>query len=453
MEEQRREAGCIARRMQRHFHHGLLGRLVRVVVLVCALAAPVSAQQPTSDAASSQPEPKTGEPVPKPVTFVMADHPELLFGSMAAIRFRARLESTFRTSDVDAGRDTMDAAWRSRRLAVEGTVLRRLEFEVAREFGDAEEPERDAYVNYRFNRKIELRAGRFRVPFGRDALTGTPNLDFIYRSMLGRQLAPGRDVGLMAHGEVLRRRLQYQGGFFRRDGDNSRTTQTHGGDHTLAGRVVVAPFAHRDQSPLEQLEVGVAAVSSEVHDGLGLRGRTVFGDGVFFERVFVNGPRLRRGLEGGWAHGPLSASGEYMVVSEARREMGFDGESLPSVHASGWYLAGTWTITGERKRGRVEPRRPLLQGGFGAVEIGARVERLVFSSTTHPGAPFNPQLAVQLVGNAERATTLSGSWYPNRWIKVQGNAVFESVNDPDRSPAPGVGGRFPSSMLLLQFVL
>jgi hypothetical protein len=166
----------------------------------------------------------------------------------------------------------------------------------------------------------------------------------------------------MAHGEVARRRVRYQAGFFRRDGDNARTTQTHGGEDALAGRVLFVPFAPRDDSPLEELEVGVALASSQLEQGLGLRGRTVFGEGVFFDRVFVNGRRLRRGVEAGWAYGPVSVSGEYMAVTDAREGMGLQGESLPGVRATGCYVAGTWTLTGERKQGRVEPTRgPCVQ--------------------------------------------------------------------------------------------
>jgi hypothetical protein len=44
------------------------------------------------------------------------------------------------------------------------------------------------------------------------------------------------------------------------------------------------------------------------------------------------------------------------------------------------------------------------------------------------------------------------SWYLNRYLKITGNAVFESVTDPERSPAPQ-GGSFPTAVVQFQFVL
>jgi phosphate-selective porin len=425
----------------------------RVLLLAASLALPVAP-------AAGQATPPV-QPAPAPTSQTDADdatrlvftngRPTLRIGTFADIQLRGRLETTSRRPDSDVGLDATGLQWRTRRLQVEGTVLRRIEFEVSREFGDSEEPERDAFVNLRLSRPLEVQAGRFKVPFGRDTLTGGANLDFVYRSLVGRQISPGRDVGVMAHGR-LGRTVSYEAGLFRRDGDNARTVDTHGGNEAHAARVVVAPFASRNGSPLEDLEFGAAIMRSRLDDALGLRGRTVFGDGEFFDRVFVNGRRLRRGVEGFWAAGPVSISGEYVSVSDERLGMGLSGEALPSVHAAGWYLAGTWTVTGERKNGRVNPRRSLFQGGAGAVEVAVRLERLAFDQVSHPGTRFDAPLTEKLAPNGERVLTLGTAWYPNRYAKVLGNLVFEVVDDPSRSPAPR-DGRFTSAVLLLQFAL
>jgi phosphate-selective porin len=381
----------------------------------------------------------------------MDGRPTLRIGSFAEITLRGRLETTSRRPDADEGLEATRMQWRTRRLQVEGTVFRRIEFEVSREFGDTEEPERDTFVNLRLTRPLEVQAGRFKVPFGRDTLTGGANLDFVYRSLLGRQVSPGRDVGVMAHGR-LRQVVSYEAGYFRRDGDNSRAADAQGGRDALAARVVFSPFASRNDSPLEDFEIGAAIVGSQLDDVVGLRGRTVFGEGEFFDRVFVNGRRLRRGIEGGWASGPVSISGEYVTVSDERAGMGLSGEALPSVHAAGWYLAGTWTLTGERKNGRVNPRRNLFQGGAGAVQLAARLERLAFDAVSHPGTRFDAPRADTLAPNAERVVTLGAAWFLNRYAAIHGNLVFEAVDDPGRSPEPREG-RFTSAVLLLQFAL
>ena len=202
--------------------------------------------------------------------------------------FRARLETAWRLNSPLV--DGIDGDWRRRRVQVEGRY-KRLEYEVSQEFGDPVEPERDAFVNMRFSRRFELQGGRFKIPFGRDALASGANLDFVSRSLLGRTLAPGRDVGVMAHGR-LSDRLTYDAGYFLHDGDNSRSGVTEGGDHAVAGRIEFQPFTERKNSRFEPLEIGVAVLRSQLDDSLGLRGQTVFGDGDFFERVFAEKDRI-----------------------------------------------------------------------------------------------------------------------------------------------------------------
>ena len=97
-----------------------------------------------------------------------------------------------------------------------------------------------------------------------------------------------------------------------------------------AGSWSVAPFAASGHPALAPLQIGGALVTSRLDDQLGLRGRTVFGEGVFFDRVFVDGRRLRRGLEASWARGPASLSWEYMRVSDQRLGMGRRARRCPT---------------------------------------------------------------------------------------------------------------------------
>jgi phosphate-selective porin len=252
----------------------------------------------------------------------------------------------------------------------------------------------------------------------------------------------------MAHGRLKGRRLSYQAGYFRGDGDNARTPQTRGGRHALAGRVVVAPFFSSSNPALAAVQIGGALVTSRLDNSLGLRGRTVFSEGVFFDRVFVNGRRLRRGLEAAWVHGPASLSGEYMTVSDQRLEMGAAGEALPAVIGSGWYIAGTWVLTGERKDGRVDPEHGLFGDGYGAFELIGRVERLSLAPAATPAAVVSP-LVVPTAPNADRAVTVGLAWYLNRHLKITGSAVFESIVDAERSPIAH-SSRVPTAVIQFQ---
>ena len=134
-----------------------------------------------------------------------------------------------------------------------------------------------------------------------------------------------------------------------------------------------------------------------------------------------------------------SLSAEYITVSDERKAMGFDGDDLPNVDARAWYVAGTWALTGERKHGRLEPRNDLLRGGFGAVEVSARVEELRFGAASYPGSTFGFPTAGDLSTNADHAITVGINWYLNHYVKLQGNLVMESIDDPAAQPGACLG--------------
>ena len=122
---------------------------------------------------------------------------------------------------------------------------------------------------------MQVQGGQFRLPFSLDENTGSTNLDFVYRSLAARQLAPGRDPGVMVHGRVLPRRLlRYEAGVFSDDGRNARTSNPDKvwGGTTVAGRVAVQPWRTLE-SVLEDLQVGVAATRSEVPEGIPVAAR------------------------------------------------------------------------------------------------------------------------------------------------------------------------------------
>ena len=161
--------------------------------------------------------------------------------------------------------------------------------------------------------------------------------------------------------------------------------------------------------------------------------------------MYVNGRRLRYGVDAVWNRGPVSLSSEYIAVTDARRGMGVDGQNLDPVHAGGWYLAATWALTGEDKSGRLEPRRNVPHGP-GAIELVLRVEQLRFGAVELPAGK-------QVSTNADHVTTAGLNWNLNHYLRLQGNLVMESVDDPERSPAPTTIGRFIGAVFRLQFSL
>jgi phosphate-selective porin len=158
-------------------------------------------------------------------------------------------------------------------------------------------------------------------------------------------------------------------------------------------------------------------------------------------------------VDGLWTPGPFSVQAEYNRVSDQRNGQGLGDVDLPDVIAQGWYLSGTWVVTGERKAGGVEPGHPFPLHGAGAFEVAARIEEMRFGSAGTGGEPpFTNPRAANILPNRDRALTLGGNWYLNRFGRIAFNAVRESIQDPLRSPLPD-RTTFWSGTLRLQFVM
>jgi phosphate-selective porin OprO/OprP len=369
---------------------------------------------------------------------------------------RVKLQGSFRWFPRELEPADGTFAMGLRRLGVEGMLFKHVEFEVERDFNGGG-AWTDVYVAFQRFRGARVQAGKFKMPFSLDELTGATSLDFVNRTMIGRDLAPGREIGVMLQGRVLdgSAGLSYETGVFRHDGERSRFLENPGAGTTFAGRVRVQPLrSMQKDAPLRNLEVGLATTLSDVPEGPGpnsLRARSVAGFPLVYE-VYVKGRRTRLGAEASWEPGPFSVKSEFIQIWDERREQGLLGDDLPRLGLGGWYVSGTWNVTGERKAGGVEPRRPLLDGGFGALELAARYERLRFGADDPAEPPEANPRANNLVETGNGAWTLGANWHVNRWSRIQFNAIRESFDDIERSPVSGRSSYW-SGMCRLQFVL
>jgi phosphate-selective porin len=294
------------------------------------------------------------------------------------------------------------------------------------------------FANVALPRGIELRAGRFKVPFSLEQLTAATELDFAYRSLTAAYLAPGREIGAMAHGKVLGNRVKYQAGLFRAGGDNTRRSERDApsAGSTTGGRLVFRPWeGARASSPLSKLAVGASMTSGRIPQGPNaIRGHT-YADVPLFHDVLVNGRRRRIGGELEWRYGPVSIRSERIRVTDQRLGEGTDDDDLQDAVANGWYASGTWLVTGEKKTDRIKPSRPLLRGGVGALELAARIERFRFASALTDVPASRDARARTIAADADHAMTFGVKWYPTRTVTLQINVVREMLvrrgADPD----------------------
>ena len=361
-------------------------------------------------------------------------YPSFQFGKGTHVDVRARIQFDVRHFDRSGQTDSSQSDFARRRIAAEGEIRNVVAFEVDAEL-EGENRWRDVYANYRQFGQVQVQGGQFKLPFSLDENTSPTNLDFVYRSLAARALAPGRDRGVMVHGRVLDRIVRYELGIFDQDGRNARTRNPErvSGGRTLAGRVVAQPFRN-SKSIAADLQAGLAFTSSEVEPGLhSLRGLTTFEEELFDPDLWVQGGRQRTGFELRWRPGPFSFKSEYIRVTTERRGQSVEDTDLSPLFATGWYVSGTWAITGEKKAdGLNRPRRPFLRGGFGAFEAAVRYERLTFGSLGTDGIASFSARADVLETATDYATTIGGNWHLNQWVKIQLNAVREAVTTPRR---------------------
>jgi phosphate-selective porin len=418
-----------------------------------------------SGIASAQPQPPAEQPAPAPAPPERGfgwrnDRPSLIFGEDIYIGLRARLVMDWRGFDPDVDEDSFDLD--VARLGAKGELTRHVDFEIEREIDDDGQWQdwKDVYLNWGTFDRLEVRGGRFKIPFGLEQNFGRTEIDFIYRSRASTQLTPARDKGVMAHGRAYGRGLTYEIGWFDTDGDIGKLDEPQfvpGAEDelgpTVGGRVTAAvlrPLVGQD-ALLRSLRVGVAYTTGQVPEGLNsLRGETPYGFD-YFEPVYVNGRRQRVGLELDWTPGPYGLRAEWMRTSEDRRGQGIGNTNLSDFVGTGWYVYGSWIVTGQDKDDSISMRRSVLRGGPGAIEVAARYEVLGFGSASHEGEPQRNPRAEHLLTNSDRIWTTGVNWYVMPHVKVVGNAIHESFTDPERTPLAGETS-FWSGVLRFQVV-
>jgi len=394
--------------------------------------------------------------------------PSIVFGDDINIDLRGRLLLDTRRFDPDVDEDEFEI--RTIRLGLKGDLTRHFDWEIEREIEELRrdgelEPKwrfgewKDVYLNWTTFRKIRLKAGRFKMPFGLEQNTGVSDLDFAYRSLGSSTIAPGRDRGVMAYGSLLGGSFVYEAGVFDDDGDNGELTEPQFAEPgqdledvgpSVAVRVVAEVFrrlpVHRR---LRGAEIGVAYTRASIPEGLNsLRGEEVWGYD-FFRRVYVKGHRQRLGLQFDWSPGPTGFKAEWMQSREQRIGQSNRNEDLSDFVGTAWYTSATWIVTGEDKDSDVEAEAWLFGGGIGVVEIGARYDRLRFESAGKSGPDFTNLRAEHLTPNADSTVTFGVNWRPVRWVKVVANGLHQTIDDDTRAPIGGTTGYW-SGLLRLQ---
>ena len=298
---------------------------------------------------------------------------------------------------------------------------RRINFEVTLDPQDVDGTlVKDAYAQVRVTPSLRLRAGQFKVPGGREYQTSARNLDFLERSALASTLAAGRDIGVMASGDITKD-FEYEAGVFAGDG-HGRSARA---DLTSAARIGWSRFDAFELGG--SLSVGRTS-SSEADPANGLEGRTASGY-RFFERVYVHGVRLRLGADARWQAGPWRVTGEVLRTRDERSEQGVEFEDLPAVAGVGWSVAVT------RQFGR---RAGPARARWRESDVGLRLDATTFDDEGPMTASDSVRpRATDIRRKAAQTLTASVSWAPMRWARVIANVAAERYDEPRSAPEAG----------------
>jgi phosphate-selective porin OprO/OprP len=136
----------------------------------------------------------------------------------------------------------------------------------------------DAFANYDFTGDglVQLRAGQFKVPFGRQEMTSSEKLQFADRDILSFEFTHSRDVGLMLWGQTADRHWQYYAGVF--NGNQRNKAANDNSKFQLDGRLTFQPFGDvgYSEGDFESRDHVLLAVSlqGEVNDQAGATNAT-----------------------------------------------------------------------------------------------------------------------------------------------------------------------------------
>jgi phosphate-selective porin OprO/OprP len=292
---------------------------------------------------------------------------------------------------------------------------------------------KDAYLDLTFLPELRFRAGQFHVPFSLEEYGTSDNfIDFIERSLVN-ELAPMRDRGVKLYGDLMGGIISYHLGGFNGTGED---TSDNNSAKDLAFRLEYSPFRTSKSFWLKGLQFAGNVTWGDEDDSQTAQGRTIARTPnrfTFFAAQNAQGQRTRYGGDFAWWVGPASLKFEYDVQTNERQGLGPGGTNLDDVTATGWYVSGTYVLTGEDKlrSGNVIPRRPFIpfsdQSGFGAVEVGLRWAELSFDSDS-PVNLFSTSLSpVNIPGggttaeNSAQSLTLGVNWYFNEWTRAMLN--------------------------------
>jgi phosphate-selective porin OprO/OprP len=231
------------------------------------------------------------------------------------------------------------------------------------------------------------------------------------RTAAADAMMPSRNVGVVLSGMALDSRLTWATGLFNDWIENDESFSDSASQ--AVGRVTWLPTISDDESNLIHLGAGIRYTNAK--QGLRYKSRPEVGNAPNFvdTQSFDADSSTLYSLEAAWRSGPYWVTAEYVSNH-------IDAPQLGNPTFSGYHIGGTWTLSGEMRPynrrsgaiGSLPVAQNIHQGGYGAVELGARWSDV--------------DLADGLVdGGYMQIATIGVSWWLSKIFSVSLN--YESI--------------------------
>ncbi|WP_298013654.1 OprO/OprP family phosphate-selective porin [uncultured Castellaniella sp.] len=343
------------------------------------------------------------------------------------VNLGGRLHLDYAASQADARAIDKHFLVRRAKLGLDGRFNEDWSFEVAYDFADVFDATEDGiykgdnkfrngfddivlqYDGWRF---ADLAFGQFKVPFGLEELTSSNNISFIERALPSDAFGPSRRVGIGLNSSHDHYTVAAMG-FGKSFSDDDR-------GHGVAARFTYAPI----NTPARLLHFGVAGVIERPRGDVKFSTRPESKASDI--RLVSTGDlddvhRIDRiGLEAAWRSGPFSVQAEWMRAAVGRD----DGRA--DAHLQGWYVMGSWVLTGESreyKNGRFKGVSAGRPGG--AWELTTRYSNVDLDDA-------------DVRGGAEENFALGLNYYVNRHLRIMANYIKARSERKGKSDSPDI---------------
>jgi phosphate-selective porin OprO/OprP len=301
-----------------------------------------------------------------------------------------------------------------------GDWMYKVEADFGRDTGAGTVGVKEAWIKYIGLNPAEFLVGNVPVPFGLEQYTSDNFITFIERALPSPVFAPERLLGGV--GGYYGPNWSFAAGGYGRSVDSSTNLANEGDQQFVStARLTYEPILEKDK--LIHLGLGFlfenpsdAALSFSTKPESNVTAVKFLNTGAIsnVDHLFEIDPELAL------VYGPASFQGEYFWVPVTRTQPG-GTTSSPSVDLTGWYAQVSYFLTGESRNfnpkiarfDRVTPFHNVgHDGGWGAVELAARVSNLNLDNGPH------------FQFGDETDYTLGLNWYMNPYIRFMANYIW-----------------------------